>query len=87
MTASQTANSLRLVMRCYYRAPCLNTIVFAFVTVRRADVVSTTGHGPDIVYGDVDLAMVDEVRAVLPVRQMRRYDVYRQCCAETRTLG
>ena len=40
------------------------------------EVVATTEEKEAIVYADVDMSMVDEVRQSIPVMQQRRKDVY-----------
>jgi len=39
-------------------------------------VISSTEHQPDIVYADIDLHEVDEIRAQIPVTSQRRLDLY-----------
>lgn len=39
-------------------------------------VIATTEHGEDIVYADLDLAKVDEVRQNIPIRAQKRSDLY-----------
>lgn len=40
------------------------------------EVIATTEHAEDIVYVDVDLDVVDQVRAQIPVTSQRRRDLY-----------
>lgn len=40
------------------------------------EVVSTTEHAEDIVYADIDIGYVDEVRNQIPLRQQKRNDLY-----------
>jgi omega-amidase len=40
------------------------------------EVLATTGHDQDIVYADIDLAEVDNIRQMIPVRHQRRSDLY-----------
>jgi len=40
------------------------------------DVIATTGHEPDIVFTDIDLSRVEQVRQQIPVYQQKRHDLY-----------
>eukprot|EP00186_Timspurckia_oligopyrenoides_P002688 CAMPEP_0182451386 /NCGR_PEP_ID=MMETSP1172-20130603/43690_1 /TAXON_ID=708627 /ORGANISM="Timspurckia oligopyrenoides, Strain CCMP3278" /LENGTH=269 /DNA_ID=CAMNT_0024649157 /DNA_START=290 /DNA_END=1099 /DNA_ORIENTATION=- len=40
------------------------------------DVLATTGHEPDIVYGGVDLERLKQIRSSIPVQLQKREDVY-----------
>ncbi|GAB1602057.1 omega-amidase NIT2-like isoform X2 [Argonauta hians] len=40
------------------------------------EVVSTTDHGEDIVYADLDMDYVEEVRTQIPLRNQKRKDLY-----------
>jgi len=40
------------------------------------DVVATTEHEPGIVYADIDISKVDEMRASIPVYQQKRKELY-----------
>ncbi|KAI8319949.1 nitrilase family protein [Martensiomyces pterosporus] len=55
-----------------YHAWGHSTIVDPF-----ARVVATTEEKQDIVYGDLDLAQVEEVRQSVPVYSQRRFDIYK----------
>ncbi|KAJ1961187.1 Omega-amidase nit3 [Dipsacomyces acuminosporus] len=41
-----------------------------------AKVISTTKEQQDIVYGDLDLSLVEEVRQSVPIYSQRRFDIY-----------
>ncbi|KAJ2784314.1 Omega-amidase nit3 [Coemansia javaensis] len=41
-----------------------------------ARVVATTGDAPDIVYGDLDMQLVEDTRRSIPVSTQRRFDLY-----------
>ncbi|KAJ2504946.1 Omega-amidase nit3 [Coemansia sp. RSA 2049] len=47
-----------------------------------ARVVATTGDAEDIVYADIDLALVDEVRRSIPIYSQRRFDIYPDVAAD-----
>lgn len=38
--------------------------------------MATTGHDEDIVYADVDVSKVEDIRSSIPTRMQKRYDVY-----------
>ncbi|EGD73458.1 hypothetical protein PTSG_05161 [Salpingoeca rosetta] len=40
------------------------------------DVVATTDEKPDIIYADIDVSKVDEVRQSIPIRTQQRPDIY-----------
>jgi omega-amidase len=40
------------------------------------EIIATTEHGPDIIYADLDLTKVEQVRGMIPVWSQRRTDVY-----------
>ncbi|XP_060564425.1 omega-amidase NIT2-like [Ruditapes philippinarum] len=40
------------------------------------EVVATTGHEENIVYADIDLGLVDQVRGQIPISVQRRNDLY-----------
>lgn len=40
------------------------------------DIVATTEHEPTIIYADIDLSKVDEMRGNIPVYQQKRKDLY-----------
>lgn len=40
------------------------------------EIVATTGHEEDIVYGEVDPTVLEKARAGIPVTVQRRFDVY-----------
>jgi omega-amidase len=40
------------------------------------EIVATTEHNPDIIYADIDLGKVDEMRTNIPVYQQKRTDIY-----------
>ena len=46
------------------------------VSVYRGKVVKTTNETESIVYWDIDLAEVDEVRSQIPVSSQKRWDLY-----------
>ena len=39
-------------------------------------VMSTCEEGEDIVYADIDTALIDSTRAAIPISEVRRFDVY-----------
>lgn len=39
-------------------------------------VIATTDEKPDIVYADIDLRKIDEIRAAIPTSKQRRHDLY-----------
>eukprot|EP00171_Calliarthron_tuberculosum_P004560 IDg4560t1 len=39
-------------------------------------IIATTDEKPGIVYADIDLAKVDEVRTAIPISSQRRLDLY-----------
>ncbi|KAJ2743106.1 Omega-amidase nit3 [Coemansia sp. BCRC 34301] len=41
-----------------------------------ARIIATTGQTEDIVYGTLDLGLVEDVRKTLPISSQRRFDVY-----------
>ncbi|KAJ1843676.1 Omega-amidase nit3 [Coemansia sp. RSA 2611] len=47
-----------------------------------ARVLATTDERPGIVYADLDMGLVDEVRAAVPVHTQRRFDVYPDVAAK-----
>lgn len=49
-----------------------------FFLLRRASIAATTEHGEDIVYADIDMAHVEEIRSSIPTRHQKRWDVYTQ---------
>jgi omega-amidase len=40
------------------------------------EIVATTSHEEDIVFGDVDPTVLEKARAGIPVTVQRRFDVY-----------
>lgn len=40
------------------------------------EVISTTEHSEDIIYADINVDYVDEVRSQIPLRQQKRHDIY-----------
>jgi len=46
------------------------------VTSPWGKIVATTEHAEDIVYADIDLAEVEQIRQAIPVRSQRRTDLY-----------
>ncbi|KAJ1949184.1 Omega-amidase nit3 [Linderina macrospora] len=47
-----------------------------------AKVIATTEEKQDIVYADLDLGLIDEVRQSVPIYAQRRFDVYDDVSAE-----
>lgn len=39
-------------------------------------ILATTGHGPDIVYAELDFAEIEERRTNMPLTQQKRLDLY-----------
>ncbi|KAJ2559041.1 Omega-amidase nit3 [Coemansia sp. RSA 1933] len=58
-------------MSASYHAWGHSTIVDPF-----AKILATTGEAEDIVYADLELALIDEVRGSIPIYSQRRFDVY-----------
>lgn len=48
-------------------------------------VVSTTEHAPDLIYADVDLGVVEEVRQSIPVQAQKRHDCYKLTATDSFT--
>ncbi len=46
------------------------------LTHSRGNIVATTEHDPAIIYADIDLKRVDEVRAQIPTSKQKRTDMY-----------
>ncbi|KAJ1797960.1 Omega-amidase nit3 [Coemansia sp. RSA 2399] len=65
-------------MDASYHAWGHSTVVDPF-----AKIIATTGEAEDIVYADLDLALVDEVRASIPIYSQRRFDVYPDVAANS----
>eukprot|EP01126_Amoeba_proteus_P062276 TRINITY_DN843_c0_g1_i8.p1 TRINITY_DN843_c0_g1~~TRINITY_DN843_c0_g1_i8.p1 ORF type:complete len:155 (-),score=19.72 TRINITY_DN843_c0_g1_i8:183-647(-) len=43
------------------------------------EVIATTDESPSIVYADIDVSFVDEVRQSIPVLKQKRIDLYSSC--------
>jgi len=41
------------------------------------EVIATTGHEPDMVTAEIDLAQVDDVRKSIPTSYQKREDIYK----------
>lgn len=48
------------------------------------EIIATTGHEEDVFTADIDLAVADEIRGMIPVSHQRRADIYR--LTETQNL-
>ncbi len=62
-----------LVACCVYN---YSNNLFSRILLYRGDVIASTEEKESIVYGEVDLKILDEIRKGLPLMTQKRYDIY-----------